>query len=179
MAKDYVKKGRPATRSNKRQPKATPPPRKPPYVLIVVVAVLVVMFAYILYSIKDQAEPDIKVKKEIEQEKPLPKMPKEKWDYVNELENKTIQVDVPERTDEPKRDYQMQCGSFRKLSQADTLKARIAFVGLESIVKRTEGSNGVWYRVVLGPYQSKRNAEKDRHKLQNAKINGCQIWFWT
>ncbi|NAW96105.1 cell division protein FtsN, partial [Vibrio sp. V42_P2S4T144] len=33
-----------------------------------------------------------------------------------------------------------------------------------------------WYRVVLGPYKFKRDAERDRHKLQRAKIEPCAIW---
>ena len=72
----------------------------------------------------------------------------------------------------------MQCGSFRKQSQAEELKATIAFQGLESQVLESEGSKGIWFRVVLGPYESKRDAERDRHALRSARINRCQIWNW-
>ena len=50
----------------------------------------------------------------------------------------------------------------------------IAFQGMTSRVIKKEGSS--WYRVVLGPYKFKRDAEKDRHKLQRAKIEPCAIW---
>ena len=82
-------------------------------------------------------------------------------------------VDIPKET-KPSVPYQMQCGSFRNKDDAESLKANIAFQGLESNVKKT----GTWYRVILGPYERKRLAEKERHKLQRAKINGCQIWLW-
>ncbi|MCT7654773.1 SPOR domain-containing protein [Oceanimonas sp. NS1] len=59
----------------------------------------------------------------------------------------------------------MQCGSFRSSAQAEQLKARIAFQGLASEVKRSEGSNGIWYRVVMGPYDSKRKADQEKHKM--------------
>ncbi len=70
----------------------------------------------------------------------------------------------------------MQCGSFRKRDQAEQLEARIAFTGLQAEVRETEGKNGLWYRVVLGPYQGKRSADRDRHLLQDNKIEGCRIW---
>lgn len=74
--------------------------------------------------------------------------------------------------------YLMQCGSFRTEQQAQELKANIAFAGIASQVKKTTGSNGVWYKVILGPYERKRLAESDKHKLSRNKINYCQIWLW-
>ena len=187
MARDYVKKGKPASRAKRGAPAAPPPPppAKKPKALIFLVLVVAIIggFAYFLWSIKDRAPNETVnqsvVEKPQNKQKPLPKIPEEKWEYVKELENKQVEVDVPEREDKPKRPYQMQCGSFRNESQANAMKAQIAFAGLESIIKRTEGQNGVWYRVVLGPYNYKRDAEADKHRLQDVKINGCQIWYWT
>lgn len=71
--------------------------------------------------------------------------------------------------------YQLQCASFRQESQANEMKAVIAFQGLEAQVRQVEGTTGVWYKVALGPYERKRDAERKRHTLQNAGINGCQI----
>jgi cell division protein FtsN len=45
-------------------------------------------------------------------------------------------------------------------------------------VRKSSGTNGIWYKVILGPYENKRAAERNKHTLQNAKINGCQIWLW-
>ena len=75
--------------------------------------------------------------------------------------------------------YQMQCGSFREQTQAEAMKAQIAFVGFGSEIRRTDGNNGVWYRVVLGPYESKRQATADRNRLRQQGINTCQIWNWS
>lgn len=68
----------------------------------------------------------------------------------------------------------MQCGAFKLLQQAEERKAMIAFLGITSKVRKKEDSS--WYRVVLGPYTLKRDAEKDKHKLQKAKIEPCAIW---
>ncbi|RUO72238.1 cell division protein FtsN [Pseudidiomarina sediminum] len=105
----------------------------------------------------------------------IPEKPEERWQYIEELENLEVEVDVPERELGPPK--LMQCGSFRSKSDAERLRAAIALQGLEANVYRSNG--GSWYRVVLGPYETKRAAEKDRHKLQRARIHGCQIWNWN
>ncbi|EWH10450.1 Sporulation-like protein [Catenovulum agarivorans DS-2] len=188
MARDYVKKGKPASRAKRGAKSAPPPPPAPSkkpkaFIFVFLVIGILAGFGYFLWSIKDRApdsaEPVQNTQPKQAKPKPLPKIPEEKWEYVKELENKEVEVDVPEREDGPKRPYQMQCGSFRSEQQANVMKAQIAFAGLESIIKRTEGNNGVWYRVVLGPYNTKRDAEADRHRLQDIKINSCQIWYWT
>lgn len=106
----------------------------------------------------------------------LPPKPKEEWTYLNELENKHVEVDIPDvvSTRAPQQ-YQLQCASFRQEPQANQMKAVIAFQGLEAQVRQIEGTTGTWYKVSLGPYTTKRDAERKRHVLQNAGINGCQI----
>lgn len=109
---------------------------------------------------------------------PLPPKPQEEWSYIKELENKEVVVEVPNKPKTPSRPYQMQCGSFRSMPQADEFKAKLAFQGFESTVRRTEGKNGVWFRVVLGPYESRRAADNDNNRLKKGGIYGCQIWHW-
>lgn len=106
----------------------------------------------------------------------LPPKPKEEWTYLNELENKHVEVDLPDTvaTRTPQQ-YQLQCASFRQAAQANQMKAVIAFQGLEAQVRQIEGTSGTWYKVILGPYQSRRDAERKRHVLQKAGINGCQL----
>ena len=129
---------------------------------------------YFIFAVDKPVPAPVVVKKPIvKQEEQLPEKPQPKWEYENTLKTKEIVVDIPEAK-KSTRPYQMQCGSFRQQGDAEALKAQIAFQGLNSIVKHT----GNWYRVILGPYERKRTAEKDRHKLQRAKINGCQIWYW-
>jgi cell division protein FtsN len=147
--------------------------------------ILIGAFGYGLWSLKTDPstktpliEPakSSKVKDASNKEKALPEPPKEKWTYVKDLENKEIEVGEYEVKE--KGPYKMQCGSFRTQKQAETLKARIAFVGLEAQAKSVTGTNGTWYKVFLGPYPRKRLAEKDKHMLKRSNINGCQIWLW-
>jgi len=141
--------------------------------------IAITMFAYFLWSIKDnQANPQAPTKsstKQIETAE-LPAPPEEKWTYVDGL--KTKEIEVGEYEVKKTGPYAMQCGSFRSEAQAETLKAQIAFNGISSLIKSAKGKSGLWYKVVLGPYERKRTAEKDKHKLKNNKITGCQIWLW-
>ena len=147
--------------------------------------VLIGIFSYGLWSLK--TDPSTKTpliepvkitteKKPLNKTDELPKPPKEKWTYVKDLETK--EIEVGEYKVEEKGPYKMQCGSFRTQKQAETLKARIAFSGLEAQVKGVSGKSGTWYKVFLGPYPRKRIAEKDKHKLKRNNINYCQIWLW-
>ncbi len=131
--------------------------------------------AYFIFAVDKPAEKPVEVSKKpsVKKEEQLPEKPQPKWEYESVLKTKEVEVDIPV-AEKPTRPYQMQCGSFRSQADAESLKARIAFQGLNSQVRHT----GNWYRVILGPYQRKRLAERERHKLQRAKINGCQIWYW-
>lgn len=170
-----------------RRKSAQPAPRRFPILLSLITLGLIGGFGYFLWSINNSAddvtstEPAVvqPTKPKVQKKDPnaLPPKPKEEWTYQRELENKQVEVDVPEST-APTRPYQMQCGSFRKQSQAEEMKAMIAFQGLVAQVRKVEGSSGIWYKVVLGPYDRKRAAEKHRHILQLGGLNGCQIWFW-
>lgn len=106
----------------------------------------------------------------------LPPQPKEEWTYLSELENKHVEVDIPEVVaNRTPSQYQLQCASFRQEAQANQMKARIAFQGLEAQVRQVEGTTGTWFKVALGPFNSRRDGERKRHVLQKAGINGCQL----
>ncbi|MDR9827858.1 SPOR domain-containing protein [Vibrio sp. FNV 38] len=177
MAKDYVKRGR----GTPKRPNKRNTPRKKPWRSGVLAILLLGVFGYGLYllsqepipespapvPVKPQSKPAPKPKKE------LPPKPEEKWDYVESLPNRQIEVEAKELkvSDIP---YIMQCGAYKSSAQAESRKLDIAFQGIESKIRKTEGSS--WYRVVLGPYERKRDAERDKHRLERAKIEPCAIW---
>ncbi|MBD1582432.1 SPOR domain-containing protein [Pseudoalteromonas sp. S16_S37] len=152
---------------------------KKPFPIIMSLAALLLVggFAYGLWYIKHHAEPEKPtptqaVKKETPKlEKPVLKP------FLEEIKEHEVKVEVKEI--KSKGPYQMQCGSFRTHEQAEEMKAKMAFAGLIAQIRRTEGSNGVWYRVRLGPYDTLRQAESDKNKLKRIKIVGCGIWGWT
>ncbi|MFT5838082.1 MAG: cell division protein FtsN [Flavobacteriales bacterium] len=175
--KDYVARG--------RSKKTTSPESKPslPWLRIVITLALVAGFSYFLWSIKGTApknkSDEIVITEQAQnKEDTLPDIPEEEWEFIKILPETTVEIEKKEQDQTIVRRL-MQCGSFRKNAQAEELRAKIAFQGLEAQVKSSKGTSGLWYRVILGPYDSKRVAEKDRHTLQRAQIIGCKIWNWN
>ncbi|GLT17867.1 cell division protein FtsN [Vibrio zhanjiangensis] len=135
------------------------------------------VFGYGLYTLSNDPEPPQPL---VQQAKPKPKTqkllpppPEEKWDYVESLPSREIEVTAKEQV-VSEIPYIMQCGAYTNAAQAEARKLDIAFQGINSKIRKKEDSK--WYRVVLGPYKYKRDAERDKHKLQRAKIEPCAIW---
>ncbi|EJL6272054.1 SPOR domain-containing protein [Vibrio cholerae] len=174
--RDYVRGGR----SLKKPTRKKAAPRRKPWRSGLVALVLLSAFGYGLYLLNNDPEPKITapVAKTPTTNKPkptetLPPPPTEKWDYVETLPNREIEVvaKAQEVSDIP---YVMQCGAYKTAEQAEARKLDIAFQGISSQIRKKADSS--WYRVVLGPYKFKRDAERDKHKLQRVKIEPCAIW---
>lgn len=176
--KDYVRRGRSPKKPTR---KTTAPRRKKPWRSGLLAILLAGGFGYGLYQLSQDPEPPapqvVETKpKPVRTSQPadtLPPPPTEKWDYVESLPKREIEVQAKELqvSDIP---YIMQCGAYKTMHQAESRKVDIAFQGLTSKIRKKEGSS--WFRVVLGPYKFKRDAERDKHKLQRAKIEPCAIW---
>ncbi len=156
------------------------PSRKKPWRSGLLAILLVSGFGYGLYLLNNDPEPQPPVatqpKAPVSKPKPkkdLPPPPEEKWEYVESLPKREVEV-VAKEIEVSKIPYIMQCGAYKTQTQAEDRKLSIAFQGLSSTISKKEGSS--WFRVILGPYKFKRDAEKDRHKLQRAKIEPCAIW---
>lgn len=191
--RDYVSRGR-ATKSNK--PKGKPAPRKQAktknapaesaipatvWIKVAVVVAILIGFASWLWSIKDNAPaPDNQLEEPVvvQDEEGLPELPEEDWQYIKSLPGYEVEVDVEAHPGSGRR-YLMQCASFRTRAQAEEMKAKIAFQGLEAQIRRSSGGNGDWFKVILGPFETKRDAERARHTLRRSNITTCQIWFWN
>ncbi|MFC3094840.1 cell division protein FtsN [Alteromonas sediminis] len=180
--KPNQKKNKPAARkkhNQKQAPENTVPATL--WVRVVVVVLILIGFAAWLWSIKDNAPaPDNQIEQPlvIQDEEGLPELPEEDWQYIKSLPGYEVEVDVEAHQGSGRR-YLMQCASFRTRAQAEEMKAKIAFQGQESQIRKSTGENGDWFRVILGPFDTKRDAERARHSLRRASITTCQIWFWN
>lgn len=65
--------------------------------------------------------------------------------------------------------FLVQCGSFKNTEQAESVRATLAFSGVESRV--TKGNDG-WIRVLSGPY-SKEQANSVSKQAAGAGVSGC------
>jgi len=181
---DYVSRPRSSNKNKKNNPyqKGEQPTLinfKTKFIAVITFVALI-GFGYFLWLIKNNQPPSEVVQQAKPQNKTsstqLPAPPKEKWSYRKDLADKKVEQGQYDVVD--KGPWKMQCASFKSNEQAQELKAKIAFLGIESKVAKSQGENGVWYKVIIGPYQRKRSAEKDRHKLKRNNVNYCQIWLW-
>lgn len=72
--------------------------------------------------------------------------------------------------------YLLQVGSFRKLEDADRLKARLAFMGLESTIQ-TVSIDGAetWHRVRVGPFIGRSALDQARATLKQNKFESMAL----
>jgi len=121
-------------------------------------------------------------------EKPENEMPR--FSFYQELPRRVVEVPVlepeaspkaikteiatPQTTKKPQPTqptYILQVGSFRNHREADRLKARLAFMGLQAKMQPvTVNNNQKWIRVRVGPFPSFKQAEKIQARLKRNKI---------
>lgn len=66
--------------------------------------------------------------------------------------------------------YILQAGSFRNYDDANTLKASLALLGVESSIQSVNIKNESWHRVRIGPFPNKKNLQQTRDTLKNNNI---------
>lgn len=202
--KDYVKRPRASAKKQAKRRTTRSNARAPvPWIKVSISGAVVILFVFALYTLQSlgtnesdknstNVEGEYGVSEDgasnldtsllqqddsLEQAE-LPELPvlgEEEWEYIDSLPDFSVEVDATAPLQKNKPSI-MQCGSFRTKSGAEELKAKIAFQGLESRVLKSSGANGIWYRVVLGPYERPRVAENHRTQLRKGNIRGCRIW---
>jgi len=90
-----------------------------------------------------------------------PARPEPTYEFYELLPEQEITVDVdPAELPKPRASadqprYLLQAGSFRQAEDADRRRAELLLLGLEPRVEETSGGTGRWFRVVLGPFESR------------------------
>ena len=64
----------------------------------------------------------------------------------------------------------LQVGSFQSASEADSLKAQLAFLGLEANVRSAVVNEKTWHRVQLGPFASETSLSRAKNLLIENEI---------
>ena len=72
--------------------------------------------------------------------------------------------------------YVLQAGSFRSESDAEKMRAQLLLSGLPNVhTNKSDGQNGVWYRVRVGPFDNRSAMNKAHDKLARLNINAMTI----
>lgn len=72
--------------------------------------------------------------------------------------------------------YELQLGSFRKVQDAERLKAKLAFLGIQTrIQKVTINGNKTFHRVRSGPYSSQQQMDDVRRVLSRNQVKSIVV----
>ncbi len=173
--------------------KAPPPPkRRVPWWMWLVVPALVAAFVFVLVKISSVQPTPKATSAPVVAPKPKPVEPKptapkpaptkettkapaenrrdtfEFYQLLQDSEVDTSHVDAYHYTPRGEQDfyYMVQAASFRSNEDADRLRAQLILSGLEASIRETTGSNGQpWYRVVVGPFETRSAENRAQDKL--------------
>jgi len=79
-------------------------------------------------------------------------------------------IENPSINKQAEEEIILQVGSFQSAAEADSLKAQLAFLGLEANVKSAVVNDDTWYRVMLGPYGANSELSRTQNLLLENKI---------
>ncbi len=97
--------------------------------------------------------------------------PKPRFDFYTVLPEQSIEVEVDPAEVARARShgdnggtelYLLQAGSFRNPEDADRRRGELLLLGLEPRVEQSDGDNGRWYRVFVGPFDSRSKVARAR-----------------
>lgn len=107
---------------------------------------------------------------------------KSRFDFYTLLPELEVIIPESEIREEQKRmapkddvRYLIQVGSFREYSEADSLKARLALLGIEAEIQSVSSNDEAWLRVRVGPFTNTRELNKIRNRLHSNNINTLLI----
>jgi cell division protein FtsN len=183
------------SRPKKGATRRTPPPqkRKTTWWLWLLVPIIVIAFIYGLTQLNQVAPatkpatiekpkatpkpaPTPEPKKTEEKVSVAPK--KDTFEFYQILQDSkvdTSHVDAYQSTPRGEQDYyyMLQAASFRNLEDADRMRAQLILSGLvETSVRKTmDKDEQAWYRVILGPYDSRSKMNRAEDKLVSLSIS--------
>ncbi len=200
MAKqDFARKrrnGNSASRTASRKParqaapkRSAPPPRRTPWGLLLITLVVLGGLGYLVYTLLQTPPEPTPAATAPVVSKPVPKPApkpapqpepepeKSKFEFYEMLPKAEVvapKVDVYKSTPKDAKmehRYLLQAGSFRDPGDAERMRAKLILQGFPGVrTDRSDGSNGVWYRVRLGPFDNRTEMNQAHNKLGKLNI---------
>ena len=107
---------------------------------------------------------------------------KQKFDFYTLLPE--LEIVIPQEETQPpkpkpaakqqteyKGGYLLQAGSFQQFNEADSLKARLALIGVQANIQSVEVNKTKWHRVQIGPSNDREVLEGLRQRLKSNQID--------
>ena len=101
------------------------------------------------------------------------------WDFYEIFPKSEVQI-IDKYTDQPDSDdanfvFILQTGSFQVLADADARRAELLLLGLDVFMQEVEIEGKTWYRVMVGPLDSKLDRNRAQDKLAQAQIESLPL----
>lgn len=114
-----------------------------------------------------------------------PKSTKPTIDFYSVLPDRKVEIPVSEQEREgianpsinktDGKQVMLQVGSFQTLGDADSLKAELAFLGLEAKIESAQVNSETWHRVKIGPYSENSEFSRTKNLLIENRIKYIQL----
>ena len=105
-------------------------------------------------------------------------------DFYEVLKNREVEIPISDEDqaaiDNPSINKEvsgqsiLQVGSFQSAGEAESLKAKLAFLGLQAQVRPAQVNDETWHRVQLGPFASETRLSQARNLLIENEIKYMQ-----
>ena len=100
---------------------------------------------------------------------PAPSSTKTKDDVASIIRDEMAAQPKPEAKPKTSGNLMVQVGSYQKRTDAEDLKQQLARLRLTAMIEETVVPElGMWYRVYLGPYKTRAEAEFDKATVQKS-----------
>jgi cell division protein FtsN len=168
--RDFANKNRGTSKkqsasASPRRREKTPP--QPPWTWFLAGLVCGVFLAALIWLASQQPDPAL-VAEGPEGPASQQARPGPRFDFYTLLPEQRIEVEVePEALatatpDEPLDQFLLQAGSFKKAEDADRRRAELLLLGLNAAVEEASTDNGRWFRVYIGPFESRSRLARAR-----------------
>lgn len=67
--------------------------------------------------------------------------------------------------------YELQVGSYRNLSDADRVRAKLALIGVEADIYTVKVNEETWHRLLIGPYSDLQKLRDITARLRRNNVN--------
>ena len=78
-------------------------------------------------------------------------------------------------SDEQNKTFFLQVGAFRRVKEADRMRAKLAFLGFEASIYKKNKKGNLFFRVRLGPYNSLEELNGTKKRLSENRIKSHAV----
>ena len=78
-------------------------------------------------------------------------------------------------SNEQNKSFFLQVGAFRKVKEADRMRAKLAFLGFEASIYKKNKKGNLFFRVRLGPYNSLEELNGTKKRLSENRIKSHAV----